>query len=397
MSGRAVETAITILADRHFPASAALDAARAIEAGGTTDYLATFDQMAGWCPPHLWTPENSGLYSLRPDADSLADGFAMLSAMAAVAPNMGTAISTDSIRRGPAELMQTMLTLAHLTRGRAQFHIGAGEIKQTKAYGWNRYEGMNRLEDALRLAKLFWEEDEPFAFEGHHWRMEHATLGTARQHKPQIWGIGGGPKMYELATTYADGFGTCVPWVAYSPERWHEMVTEIKARLEAKGRDPEEFQFGIYAAMLLHDDPAVIEASLRNPFIKWSSACLGRFKMSDWTSEGLEPPLPLDWHYSRNMLPHHMTPAEIDAIVDKVTPELAHKAWLLGSPAEIATQLEGFIDAGATWINICDVLPAVLESQEMPLALERQTRLAGLIKRASTTAALAAPGAATGC
>jgi phthiodiolone/phenolphthiodiolone dimycocerosates ketoreductase len=396
MSRALPETAITLMVDRHFPASATLDAARAIEASGATDYLAVFDQMAGWCPPHLWTPENSPLYSVRQDADSLTDGFAMLSAMAAVAPTMGTVISTDSIRRGPSELMQTMLTLAHLTQGRAQFHIGAGEIKQTRAYGWRRSEGMKRLEDVLQIAKLFWEEDEPFDFEGHYWTLDQATLGTARPYKPQIWGIGGGPKMYDLCTTYADGFGTCVPWVAHTPERWHEMVAELREQLERKGRDPDEFQFGIYAAMLLHDDPDVIEASLGNPFIKWSSACLGRFKMSDWQLAGIDPPLPLDWHYSRRMLPHHMSAAEIDAIVGRVTPEMARASWLIGGPQEIAAQLQGYVDAGATWINICDVLPAVLEPSELGAALGRALRLSALLRQGTGAAVPAAHALAGG-
>jgi phthiodiolone/phenolphthiodiolone dimycocerosates ketoreductase len=395
MSNRRVETAITVMADRHFPAGAALDAARAIEASGTTDYFGWFDQMAGWCPPHLWTAETTPLHAVRPDADSLSDGFSMLSAMAAVAPTMGTAISTDSIRRGPAELMQTMLTMANLTQGRSQFHIGAGEIKQTNAYGWKRSQGMKRLEDTLRLAKLFWEEDEPFNFEGHYWTMDHATLGRARNHRPQIWGIGGGPKLFDLSTTYGDGFGTCAPWVAHSPERWHEMVTEIKQMLEQKDRDPEDFQFGLYAAMLLHDDDEVIEAALGNPFIKWSSAWLGRFKMADWQLEGIEPPLPLDWHYSRNMLPHHMSRAEVDEIVGRVTPEMARKSWLTGSPEKVAAELQGYVEAGATWINICDILPAVLEPAEMGNALERECRLAGLLKHSASGPTEQAPAVAS--
>lgn len=277
-----------------------------------------------------------------------------------------------------------MLTMANITEGKAQFHIGAGEIAQCKPYGWKRSEGMPRLEDTFRLAKLFWEQDEPFSFDGHFWTMDRATLGTARRHKPQIWGIGGGPKMVDLTTSYAEGFGTMAPWVAYSPERWHELVTEIKQSLDRKGRDPEDFAFGVYASMLLHDDPAVIQAGLDNPLIAWMTACLGRFKMADWQLAGVEPPLPLDWHYSRKLLAHQMTPGEVQAILAKVTPQMSKAAWFTGSPSQVAADLQGYIDAGATWISMCDILPMVLPIEEAPAALGRSFDLAGRLKAKAT-------------
>jgi phthiodiolone/phenolphthiodiolone dimycocerosates ketoreductase len=395
MSTQNLEVAIPVLADRHFPISAALDVARAVRASGTIDYIQGWDHKAGWSPPSLWTAENAPLHAIRPDSDSLPDQFAMLSAMAVAAPGIGTTISTDSIRKGPAELMQTMLTMANITEGKAQFHIGAGEIAQCNPYGWKRSEGMRRLEDTLRIAKLFWEEDEPFSFDGHFWKMDRATLGSARRYKPQIWGIGGGPKMIDLTTSYAEGFGTMAPWVAYSPERWHELVTGIKQSLERKGRDPEDFAFGVYASMLLHEDPAVIQAALENPLVQWMTACLGRFKMADWQIEGIEPPLPLDWHYSRKLLAHHLAPDDVQTILGKVTPQMSKAAWFTGGPAEVAGDLQGYVDAGATWISMCDILPMVLPVEQAPVALTRSFDLAGRLRanaaeRRATPAGLSA-------
>ena len=379
-----LEIAIPILADRHFPVSVAFDAARAVKASGVIDYIQGWDHKAGWSPPSLWTAENAPLHAMRPDSDSLPDQFTMLSAMAAAAPGIGTTISTDSIRKGPAEFMQTMLTMANITEGRAQFHIGAGEIAQCKPYGWKRSEGMRRLEDTFRLTKLFWEEDEPFSFDGHFWHLDRATLGTARAFKPQIWGIGGGPKLIDLVTSYAEGFGTMAPWVAYSPERWSELITQIRESLERKGRDPDDFAYGIYASMLLHDDDEIIRRAQSNPLIQWMTACLGRFKMADWKIEGIEPPLPLDWHYSLKLLAHHIAPDEVAATLSKVTPQMSEAAWFTGSPAAVAADLQGYIDAGATWISMCDILPMVLPVEEAPAAMGRSFELAGRLKAYAT-------------
>jgi len=112
-----------------------------------------------------------------PDMDSWPDVLAMSAYAVAPTPGIGTAVSLDALRRGPAELMQTMLTLSNLTRGRSIFMIGAGEQKQAKPFGWKRGEGLKRLEDSLQIFRRFWEEDGPISFQGHFWELRDAWLG----------------------------------------------------------------------------------------------------------------------------------------------------------------------------------------------------------------------------
>jgi phthiodiolone/phenolphthiodiolone dimycocerosates ketoreductase len=239
MTGRPVEIAMPMQLSRHFPASMTLEAAKALRASGVVDYLHGWDQLWGWWPPGLWSPEFTPLAEIAPDPSSFPNWVSMLSAAAAVAPGIGTTIAMDSIRRGPAETMQLMLTMANLTEGKAHFHLGAGEIQNTKPFGWKRSDGFKRYEDLLRLFNLFWQSDEPVSFDGNVWKLDRASIGYARPFRPQVWGLGGGPKIIDLATSYADGLGTLCRQVAYSPERCHEMVTTIKDQLESKGRNPE--------------------------------------------------------------------------------------------------------------------------------------------------------------
>src|SRR5260370_15377884 len=105
------------------------------------------------------------------DLDSYADAFAMGAYAFAAAPEAGIAVSTDAIGRGRAELNQTMWTLASMAGGDAIFQVGAGEFKQTRPFGWKRSEGLARLEDQLKLFRLFWDSDEPVEFEGNVWQM----------------------------------------------------------------------------------------------------------------------------------------------------------------------------------------------------------------------------------
>ena len=366
--------------NRHFPASMILDFAKAMESTGVVDYLHGWDQLSSWWPPDLWSEEHTPLAAISPDADSFPDWVSMLSAAHAVAPGVGTTIAMDSIRRGPAETMQTMLTMANLTEGRAQFHLGAGEIKNTKPFGWKRSQGLRCQEDLFKAFKLFWESDGPVDFEGNVWTLDRASIGHARPFKPQVWGLGGGPKIIDLATTYADGFGTLCPQVAYSPERVNEMVTTMAEQLERKGRDPEEFTFGLYASMALHEDDSVIDAALENPLLKWMVATIGRVAMSDWDREGIEPPFPRDWHYSTKLVPLHVSKAEAEEVASRVTPEMNEVSWFRGTPSKVAAELQPYIEAGATWISIIDLLPAVLDPAEGERSMARALELAALLK-----------------
>src|SRR5271167_2439665 len=136
MSHRIARTAVPVTIDRNFPAPMFGEAVKALKASGVVDDVQLWDQLTSWWPPLLWTPENSPMANVMPDVDSFPDVFAYAAYAAAVAPGLGAAISTDGIRHGPAELMQTMLTLANITEGESIFMLGAGEVKQARPFGW---------------------------------------------------------------------------------------------------------------------------------------------------------------------------------------------------------------------------------------------------------------------
>ena len=122
-----VETAVAVWADRHLPVSAFADQARALAASGVVDGILLADQLGNFIPPQLWTAENTPMAAVLGDPDSHTDVFMMAGYLLAAAPGLRLAISTDSVRRPPAELVQAMLTLANITEGHASFHIGGGE------------------------------------------------------------------------------------------------------------------------------------------------------------------------------------------------------------------------------------------------------------------------------
>jgi phthiodiolone/phenolphthiodiolone dimycocerosates ketoreductase len=380
MSPLDVEIAIPLLYDRNFPPSAWTEAAKVLEASGVVDYLQTWDQLTSWFPQSMWNPANTPLAAVMPDCDSFSDAFTMGVYAQAAAPGLGTVMSTDAVRTGPAELTQKMMTISDITGGRSIFQLGAGEIKQCKPFGWKRSQGLSRLEDHFRAFQALWNADRTINFDGNHVKFTNAWLGGTRGHRPQLWGLGGGPKFTEITAAHADGFVTMCPWAATTPERWAEMVAHMKAIRARSGHDPEGFGFGLWVAALIHDDPDVIDRALDNPFNRWWAAIAGRLNQADWAQVGISAPWPLDWHYSKDLLPAELSSDQAAEIVGKGSREMSEKTFFAGSSADVAAMIRPYVEAGATWVSIIDLLPFVLDPQEAVTALPRSVDTARLVK-----------------
>jgi phthiodiolone/phenolphthiodiolone dimycocerosates ketoreductase len=317
-----------------------------------------------------------------PDIDSFPEVRALAAVGAATADGIGMSISTDAIRRGPAELMQT---IANLAEGRAPIlQLGAGELKQMKPFGWKRMQGLKRFEDHLRYIQAFWGSDDPvITLEGNYWNFDHAWIGGAKATRPRVWGLGGGPQLLELTTTYADGFCTIAPSVWRTPEHAGEEIGKLRHTLEAKDRDPEAFDFAIWPLLVLHDegDQESVEKVLANPLIRWIVAVFGRVTQSDWHIDGMNPPLPDDWHYAMKLLPIRWAEQEVLDVVRDIPREMIEKSLLIGTPEQVADRLRAYVDAGVTWVMALDMMPFVVTPDQLPSVMARSIKVCELLKR----------------
>lgn len=381
MTSRSVEIDVPVALSRYQPPPATAAVAAAYQASGVIDSLSVWDQMGLFHPPSLWTAENSA--AALPDLESSPDPFSLLGYVAAAAPNMNFAINTDTVRRSPGELMQALLTLGPMTSGDITIGFGAGEIKQCKPFGWKRSQGLARMEDHFRAFRAFLDTDGPVDLEGNHWHLQTAVLGNGgKDRRYRLRGLGGGPRLIELTAEYADGFSTGAPCVASSPERLAEIIDEVNAVVEQKGRDPKNFEYSLYPVMcLIHEDENVLDRALDNPLMRWMTATIGRINQTDWEREGFNAPMP-DWHYAMKLLPQSMSQADVDEGLSRVTREMSERTWIWGTPEQVATELASFVDAGATWIHIADTLPLITAPDDAAESPRRVIETARLIKQA---------------
>lgn len=381
------ETCVGIWTDRHVPATAIAEQCRALEASGVVDGVLIPDQLSGFVPAQLWTPENTPLAALLGDPDSAMDAFMVAPYVHAAAPSLNLHLTTDSVRRGPAELVQSMLTLAHLCEGRANLQVGGGETKQLGPFGHPTNQGMSRMKDLFQIYRRFLDSDGPIDYEGRRWTLQQAFLGGAKAHRPTLWGLGGGPQLLDHATSWADGLAIAAPNVLRSPEECAEQIAAIRRQVEEKGRDPAAFRIGLWVSVLLNPDPAKIEAAMANPIIRFVSAALGRIDTGMWDAEGLALPFPAGWTYFKHLLPYAMDDELVARVVAATTPAHVERAWLVGSPADVAAEIRPYLDAGIDWVMPFDYLPVVGDPADAPASVGWMVELCAALKQGDAVAA----------
>jgi phthiodiolone/phenolphthiodiolone dimycocerosates ketoreductase len=375
---------------RYLPPEAVAQTARAYQASGVIDGVSVWDQLTFFHPRSMWEPKDVPMAGVIPDVESFPDPFTMLAYAVCAAPGLAVSVGTDSVRRSPAELLQTMLTLGDLSGQPATLQLGAGELKQCRPFGWKRSEGLRRMEDHLRAYRAILSTEGPADFQGQHWIYDQAWIGGARRHEPRVWCLGGGPKLLELAATYADGFSTSAPGVAYSAERMAEIMSGLRERVAAHDRDPAAFAFAVYpCTVLIHEDENVIDRALESRFLRWMTACWGRFNQEEWLLEGIDPPRP-DWHYALKLLPMKVSDAERDEVLGRVTRGMSEKTWIYGTAEQVAQKLQPYIDAGVDWLHIADVLPFATDPDDAQNTVARTIEVALHLKQhaESTTGAI---------
>jgi phthiodiolone/phenolphthiodiolone dimycocerosates ketoreductase len=354
--------------------------AQMLEASGVIDWFQTWDQLVSFYPQGLWRPDVTSMATLSPDCDSYYNAATVATLAAAGTGKLNVTTTIDAVRIGPAELLQTMLTLAAAAGGRASVQIGAGELKQCKPFGYKRSQGLARMEDMFQIIRKLLDTDGLVSHEGNHWTYKDAWIGTYRSATPEFWALGGGPKLIEIAAKYADGFVSLVPSAFANPEGWAGQVAQLRQEIERYGRDPERFTFGLWPMVLCWDDDDEAEMILSNPLVKWMAAVFGRLAHGDWKDEGLDLIFAPDFHYAMKLLPHSMSRAEVDDIVSRVPREMVEKSFFHGTPDEVAEQIRPYAEAGANFLAPADNGLGAVPPDGQTRAVARMIEIAAHIK-----------------
>jgi phthiodiolone/phenolphthiodiolone dimycocerosates ketoreductase len=220
------------------------------------------DHLMAFSSPDLWDGKSSA--PTEAAVHSYADPFVVMAWCADIigATAVGTCV-TDAIRRMPASLAQTALTLDHLLAGTVILGLGAGEVANYRPYGWDVASPTGRLEEATRQIRGFFESSAPDA------NGAIVALGPPPGSPgPELWLAAHGPRGLRLVGEQADGW---LP-VSLDADEWTRARDLIRTAAGAAGRDPAEVTMGLSLDVVVQETRAEAVQLLSHPVIK--QACL---------------------------------------------------------------------------------------------------------------------------
>ena len=186
------------------------------------------------------------LYQIRgigPETEPMLEAYTTLSALATQTSRVKLgALVTGVTYRNPALLVKEVTTLDIISKGRAILGIGAAwNEDEHRGYGFEFPpigQRMDRLEEAVTIAKLMFTEERP-SFEGKHYRIDRALDVPRPVHKsgPKIL-IGGGGEQRTLKILAKHG--DIGHWFGGNLEDLKRKKKVFEAHCEAVNRDPSE-------------------------------------------------------------------------------------------------------------------------------------------------------------
>jgi phthiodiolone/phenolphthiodiolone dimycocerosates ketoreductase len=309
------------------------------------------DHMVSFWPDSIWTPEFTDLAATSPSPHRHLDALAVAGAVAMLTKNVTIATSVvDTVRRHPAMLAQTALTLSHLSKGRFVLGVGSGETENTVPYGFDFAKSVSRFEESLKVIRLLWDSEGPVNFEGQFFHLYHARLDTEpfANRFPPIWVGCSGPRMLEITGRYADGWWAAGAW---TPEDYAAKLNVVRNSAEKSGRDPMAITPANIQTCLISDDENELAEILDAPLVKaWvlqpSAAGMREF--------GFDHPLGESWRGYQDINPELLPRERIVDMLKKTNVDAIRAMIPCGTPKEVARQLKGFVDAGMRVVKIMD-------------------------------------------
>ena len=347
------------------PIEPALAGVRASEAAGF-DAVWWSDHFLHWFPPGIWTPDVTPMAAVVRSPHAFLDPMPVMAAAAVQTERirLGTAV-TDPIRRHPAVLAQTFLTLDHISKGRAMLGIGVGEAENILPFGLSYERRASRLIEALEIIRLLWGTIEPVDFRGDFWNLDQAILGAEPygERPPPIWVAAHRPRVLRATAEQADGW---LPVITDAAE-YGEALGGLRDATVAAGRPRDAVTAGLFAWIVVDDDREAARRMLDDVLLRLVALTA---PPDEYRRAGAEPPVAQGWgllHY----VPTRVGRDEALRLAAAVPHELLERYYMWGTPDDIVERLRGFREAGLEHVYLVNV-----------------TALGDMTKAASSTALL---------
>jgi phthiodiolone/phenolphthiodiolone dimycocerosates ketoreductase len=308
------------------------------------------DHLVSLWPDAIWTPEFTDLATVNPSPHRHLDAMAIAASLAVLTSKARIATSVvDTVRRHPAMLAQSALTIDHLAKGRFILGLGSGELENTQPYGFDFNAPVSRFEEALQVIRLLWDSKGPVDFEGRFYSLHHARMDTEpyEGRHPAIWIGCSGPRMLDIAGRHADGWW---PVGNFSVETYVRQLAALRLSAVRAGRDPLAIETAAFMICLIGDE-GEIEEIVRAPLIK---AYLLQVRGDTLREHGFVHPMGEDWKGIHDINPATLTRPRILEFLAAVDPKALLAVLPHGSPRKVAEAIKPYVEAGLKVPRVLD-------------------------------------------
>jgi probable F420-dependent oxidoreductase len=207
----------------------------------------------------LWVTENTL------DHASCLDALTLLTYAAALTTTIRVGVSVMVLPvHSPIEVAHRVATLDYLSSGRAVLGVGLGRDYHYTQFQIPRDRRVRRFLESVELIKALWTETS-VTYQGDIFALENGVMGPKPVQKPHppIWLGGGHPDALKRAARISDG------WMGAggsSTAAFKASVPQIRAALEAGGRDPDAFPISKRVFMSVHERADEAQAEVHRWF-----------------------------------------------------------------------------------------------------------------------------------
>lgn len=335
------------------PATVAVDAARRREAQGF-DAVWWADHFLHWFPLSIWTPDLVPQASGQTSPHVWFDPFPVIAAAAGATTTARLGVGvTDLVRRHPAVLAQSALTLDHLTAGRFILGVGSGESLNLDPIGLGNERPLARLAEGLTVIRRLFDTPDPVDFDGEFFTLRDMALGLRPfgDAPPPIWLAAHRPHGLALAGRTADGW---LP-LATEPGAYAEMLAQVKAAAIAAGRADDAVTPALYARVVLADSRQdacdLIDQSFLMRYIALTRPS------EAFAIHGAEHPLGPGAFGLTSFLPTRYGRDEALALAKQVPPAVVRDSVIYGNPDDVADAVWRFVAVGARHVQLTNMTP----------------------------------------
>src|SRR5262245_60338955 len=335
------------------PGEAAVAAARRRESQGF-DAIWWADHLLHWFPSSIWSPDLVPQAAAQPSPHVWFDPVPVMAAAAEATGDIRLGLGvTDVVRRHPAGLAQTALTLDHLSQGRFLLGLGTGESLNLAPIGLANERPLARLEEALRAIRALFATPEPVDLDGEFFTLRGVALGLRPygERPPPIWLAAHRPRGLALTGRLADGW---LP-IATDADAYAAMLAAVRAAAESAGRGADAVAPGLYARVLLAERESeaeeIIDRSLLLRFIALTRPA------EAFAAHGAAHPLGAGAFGLTSFVPTDVGRDRALELAGAVPAEVVRDTVLHGTPDQVAYEVERFVAAGARHVQLTNMTP----------------------------------------